>query len=145
MEVRSSRRMRILVTQMAGRGLSVNEIARALISMVARSMTRSNQRPNTSMDGPTLWGLLQDFLAFDCLQSSIRSHRILMGFAERYPNIERSQVSDVSVGFSRSSVRQPIVPSILITPADLPGHTSTAIIIQLQQKHEQDCIDLHGS
>jgi hypothetical protein len=49
MEVRSSRRMRILVTQMAGRGLSVNEIARALISMVARSMTRSNQRPNTLM------------------------------------------------------------------------------------------------
>ena len=49
MEVRSSRRMRILVTQMAGRGLSVNEIARALISMVAPSMTRSNQRPNTLM------------------------------------------------------------------------------------------------
>ena len=68
-----------------------------------------------------------------------------MGFAKRHPNIERSQVSDVSVGFSRSSVRQPIVPSIFDHPADLPGHTSTAIITQLQQKHEQDCIDLHGS
>ena len=39
MEVRSSRRMRTLVTQMAGRGLSANEIARALISMMARSTT----------------------------------------------------------------------------------------------------------
>ena len=39
MEDRSSRRMRTLVTQMARRGLSANEIARALISMVARSMT----------------------------------------------------------------------------------------------------------
>ena len=37
MEVRSSRRLRTLVTQLAGRGLSHNEIARALISMVARS------------------------------------------------------------------------------------------------------------
>ena len=39
-----------------------------------------------------------------------------MGFAEWHPNIERSQVSDVSVGFSRSSVRQPIVPSIFDHP-----------------------------
>jgi hypothetical protein len=39
-----------------------------------------------------------------------------MGFAERHPNIERSQVSDVSVGFSRSSVRQPILPSIFDHP-----------------------------
>ena len=39
MEVRSSRRMRTLVTQMAHRGLSANEIARALISMMARSAT----------------------------------------------------------------------------------------------------------
>ena len=39
-----------------------------------------------------------------------------MGFAKRHPNIERSQVSDVSVGFSRSSVRQPIVPSIFDHP-----------------------------
>ena len=65
-----------------------------------------------------------------------------MGFAERHPNIERSQVSDVSVGFSRSSVRQPICHQSLITPADLLGHTPTTIITQLQQKHEQDCIGL---
>ena len=37
MEDRSSRRMRTLVTQMAGRGLSGNENARALTSMMARS------------------------------------------------------------------------------------------------------------
>ena len=37
MEVRSSRRMRTLVTQMPSRGLSANELARALISMMARS------------------------------------------------------------------------------------------------------------
>ena len=43
MEVRSSRRMRTLVTRMA------NEIARALISIVARSTTHSNQRPDTLM------------------------------------------------------------------------------------------------
>jgi hypothetical protein len=39
MEVRSSRRLRTLVTRMARRGLSGNEIARALISMMARSTT----------------------------------------------------------------------------------------------------------
>jgi hypothetical protein len=44
MEVRSSRRMRTLVTRMAHRGLSANEIARALISMMARSMTRSKSK-----------------------------------------------------------------------------------------------------
>jgi hypothetical protein len=49
MEDRSSRRMRTLVTQMANRGLSANENARALISMMARSTTRSNQRPDTLM------------------------------------------------------------------------------------------------
>jgi hypothetical protein len=49
MEDRSSRRVRILVTRMAHRGLSANEIARALISMMARSTTCSNQRPDTLM------------------------------------------------------------------------------------------------
>ena len=39
MEVRSSRRVRTLVTQMARSGLSANEIAPALISMMARSET----------------------------------------------------------------------------------------------------------
>jgi len=39
MEDRSSRRMRTLVTRMARRGLSVNEVARALISMMVRSKT----------------------------------------------------------------------------------------------------------
>src|SRR5258705_2427955 len=48
MEVRSSRRVRTLVTQMAPRGLSANEVAGALISMMARS-TASNQRPDTLM------------------------------------------------------------------------------------------------
>ena len=48
MEVRSSGRMRTLVTQMAHRGLSANENARALISMMARSKC-SNQRPDTLM------------------------------------------------------------------------------------------------
>jgi len=37
MEDRSSRRMRTLVTQLAHRGLSDNETARALISMMVRS------------------------------------------------------------------------------------------------------------
>ncbi len=46
MENRSSRRVRTLVTRTARRGLSANEIACALISMMARS-TCSNQRPNT--------------------------------------------------------------------------------------------------
>ena len=49
MEVRSSRRMRTLVTQWPDRGLSANENARALISMMARSTTHSNQRPDTLM------------------------------------------------------------------------------------------------
>ena len=48
MEVRSSRRVRTLVTQMALRGLSANEIAGALIPMMARAR-RSNQRPDTLM------------------------------------------------------------------------------------------------
>jgi len=39
MEVRSSERMRTLVTRMPDRGLSVNEVARALISMMVRSKT----------------------------------------------------------------------------------------------------------
>ena len=39
MEDRSSERVRTLVTQMARRGLSVNENARALISMMVRSKT----------------------------------------------------------------------------------------------------------
>jgi hypothetical protein len=42
MEDRSSRRLRTLVTRKARRGLSANEIACALISMMARSTTRSN-------------------------------------------------------------------------------------------------------
>jgi hypothetical protein len=37
MEVRPSRRMRTLVTRLAPRGLSANELAGALISMMARS------------------------------------------------------------------------------------------------------------
>jgi len=48
MEVRSSRRMRTLVTQCSNRGLSANENACALISMMARSKC-SNQRPDTLM------------------------------------------------------------------------------------------------
>jgi hypothetical protein len=48
MEDRSSRRVRTLVTRKARRGPSANEIACALISMMARS-TCSNQRPNTLM------------------------------------------------------------------------------------------------
>ena len=43
MEVRYSRRMRTLVTQMAHRGLSPNELARALISMLARSTTLQSE------------------------------------------------------------------------------------------------------
>src|SRR2546423_11612035 len=39
MEVRSSRRVRTLVTQMARQGLSANKLVRALISMMARSTT----------------------------------------------------------------------------------------------------------
>jgi hypothetical protein len=49
MEDRSSRHVQTLVTRMAHRGLSANEIACALISMVARSTKRSNQRPDTLM------------------------------------------------------------------------------------------------
>src|SRR5262249_35872906 len=53
MEDRSSRRMRTLVTQMAPWGLSGNEIASALISMMARSTQRFNQRPDTLMHDRT--------------------------------------------------------------------------------------------
>src|SRR5215831_18925226 len=49
MEDRSSRRLRTLVTHWPVRGLSGNENARALISMMARSTNRSNQRPDTLM------------------------------------------------------------------------------------------------
>jgi hypothetical protein len=49
MEDRSSRRMRTLVTRMAHRGLSAKKNACALISMMARSTNRSNQRPDTLM------------------------------------------------------------------------------------------------
>ena len=49
MEDRSSRRLRTLVTQMARRGLSANEVAGALISMTAGSTMSSNQRPDTLM------------------------------------------------------------------------------------------------
>src|SRR4029453_11736033 len=48
MEDRSSRRPRTLVTLMAQRGLTANELSGALISMMARS-TRFNQRPDTLM------------------------------------------------------------------------------------------------
>src|SRR5262249_8057331 len=48
MEDRSSQHVRTLVTQMAHGGLFGNEIARALISMMAGS-TRSNRRPDTLM------------------------------------------------------------------------------------------------
>jgi len=47
MEDRSSRRVRTLVTHKVQRGLSANEIACALISMMARSTCCSNRRPNT--------------------------------------------------------------------------------------------------
>jgi hypothetical protein len=49
MEDRSSRRMRTLVTQMVHRDLSAKKNAGALISMMARSSNRSNQRPDTLM------------------------------------------------------------------------------------------------
>ena len=49
MEDRSSRRMRTLVTRMAHGGLSAKKNAGALISMMARSTNRSNQRPDTLM------------------------------------------------------------------------------------------------
>ena len=39
MEIRSSERVQTLVTQMARRGLSANEVGRALISMTVRSKT----------------------------------------------------------------------------------------------------------
>ena len=45
MEDRSSRRVRTLVTHKVQRGLSANEIACALISMMARSTCCSNRRP----------------------------------------------------------------------------------------------------
>jgi hypothetical protein len=49
MEDRSSRRVRTLVTLTARRGLSAKKIACALISMMARSTTRSKGRPHTLM------------------------------------------------------------------------------------------------
>src|SRR5262245_61533760 len=49
MEDRSSRRMRTLVTRMVHRDLSAKKNAGALISMMARSTNRSNQRPDTLM------------------------------------------------------------------------------------------------
>ena len=49
MEDRSSRRMRTLVTRMVHRDLSAKKNACALISMMAGSTNRSNQRPDTLM------------------------------------------------------------------------------------------------
>ena len=49
MEERSRRRVRDLVARLALEGLSENEIGRARISMMARSTTRSNRRPDTLM------------------------------------------------------------------------------------------------
>ena len=54
MEDRSSRRMRTLVTQMVHRDLSAKKNAGALISMMARSSNRSNQRPDTLMQDQSL-------------------------------------------------------------------------------------------
>jgi hypothetical protein len=102
-------------------------------------------RPNTSMDGPTLRGSIPRSSAFDRLQSSIRSHTTLMGSAEQHPNIERSQASDVSVGLRRSSVRQPICHQSLITFADLSAHTQASIVKQLPQRRERDRIVPHAS
>jgi hypothetical protein len=53
MEDRSSRRMRTLVTRMARSRPVANETACALISMMAGSTTRSNQRPDTLMQDRT--------------------------------------------------------------------------------------------
>ena len=53
MEDRSYRRMRTLVTKWPIRGRSGNKTARALISMMARSTTRSNQKPDTLMQDRT--------------------------------------------------------------------------------------------
>jgi hypothetical protein len=53
MEVRSSRRMRTLVTRMAHRGLSANEIARALISMMAQSTTLQSKAGYIDARPPT--------------------------------------------------------------------------------------------
>ena len=44
MEVRSFRRLRTLVTQMARRGLSAKELAGALLSMMARSPSSSKSK-----------------------------------------------------------------------------------------------------
>ncbi len=52
MEDRSSRCVRILVALLARSRPGRYEIACALISMVARSMTRSNVRPDTLMQDP---------------------------------------------------------------------------------------------
>ena len=49
MDDRSSRRMRTPVTRMAHGGLSAKKNACALISMMARSTTRSNLRSDTLM------------------------------------------------------------------------------------------------
>src|SRR5215813_4070182 len=49
MEDRSSRRMRTWRPKWPARGLTANENVCALISMVARSTARSNQRPDTLM------------------------------------------------------------------------------------------------
>jgi len=58
---RSSRRLRTLVTRMVHRDLSAKKNAGALISMMARSSNRSNQRPDT---------LMQDCIPSDRLKTS---------------------------------------------------------------------------
>ena len=60
MEIRSSRRVRTLVTQMARSGLSANQIAPALISMMVRSETLQSKagyidaRPLTTSSAKSL-------------------------------------------------------------------------------------------
>ena len=111
MEVRSSRRMRTLVTQMAHRGLSANEIARALISMMARSTTLQSEagyidaRPLTTNSTK----LSCDARPDHTLGQSRRSHRV-RGMSAFAPNSGRSAALPRLIEWrSERGARQPSV------------------------------------
>ena len=111
MEVRSSRRMRTLVTRSPVETCAAKEIARALIPMMARSTTRSNQRPDTLMQdrsppdrrsllrrtaGPYIFALVGNFIPssrhqFCCalVISTAELSRKLAAFLRELPVLSR--------------------------------------------------------
>src|ERR1700676_4572514 len=102
MEVRSSRRLRTLVTRMARLGLSANEIARALISMMARSTTLQSKagyidaRPLTAIAAKSTCNARPDHTFGSCQEAT------WVAFSRRLDQ------SDLRVGEARDQILEPL-------------------------------------